>query len=130
MADSVTYSRILGTGSYLPERVLTNAELEAMVDTSDQWIRDRTGIQERRVAADGETTGDMAEQAALAAMEAAGVSPDEIDLLVLGTVHRNLPERLLLGSTAESVITRANADVLVIKPEDFQSPWINNDDDQ
>ena len=90
MADSVTYSRILGTGSYLPERVLTNAELEAMVDTSDQWIRDRTGIQERRVAADGETTGDMAEQAALAAMEAAGVSPDEIDLLVLGTTTPDL----------------------------------------
>jgi len=55
---------------------------------------------------------------------------EDVDLLVLGTVHRNLPERLLLGSTAESVITRANADVLVIKPEDFQSPWINNDDDQ
>jgi universal stress protein E len=53
-----------------------------------------------------------------------------VDMLVLGTVHRNLPERLLLGSTAESVITRANADVLVIKPEGFQSPWSDNDDDQ
>ena len=90
MADSPTYSRILGTGSYLPERVLTNAELESMVDTSDKWIQERTGIRERRIAADGETTGDMAEQAALAAMEAAGVSPDEIDLLVLGTTTPDL----------------------------------------
>lgn len=55
---------------------------------------------------------------------------EDVDLLVLGTVHRNLPERLLLGSTAESVITRANADVLVIKPDDFQSPWRDKDDDQ
>ncbi|MEQ3724128.1 universal stress protein [Alcanivorax sp.] len=55
---------------------------------------------------------------------------EDVDLLVLGTVHRNLPERLLLGSTAESVITRANADVLVIKPEGFQSPWNTDDDEQ
>lgn len=81
----MTYSRIIGTGSYLPERVLTNKELEQLVDTTDEWIRTRTGIGERRVAAEGETTGDLAEHAARAAMEAAGVKPTDIDLIVLGT---------------------------------------------
>lgn len=79
------YSRIIGTGSYLPEKVLTNKDLEALVDTNDQWIRDRTGIIERRVAADGQTTCDLAEQAARAALEAAEVRPEEIDLLLVGT---------------------------------------------
>lgn len=81
----MTYSRIIGTGSYLPERVLTNKELEQLVDTTDEWIRTRTGIGERRVAAEGETTGDLAEHAARAAMDAAGVGPTDIDLIVLGT---------------------------------------------
>lgn len=81
----MTYSRIIGTGSYLPERVLTNKELEQFVDTTDEWIRTRTGIGERRVAAEGETTGDLAEHAARAAMDAAGVEPTDIDLIVLGT---------------------------------------------
>ncbi len=84
------YARIAGTGSYLPDRVLTNRELETMVDTSDQWIRERTGICERRVAADGQTTGDLAEQAALRALEAAGVKPSEIDLLIVGTTTPDL----------------------------------------
>ncbi|MGY6630878.1 MAG: beta-ketoacyl-ACP synthase III [Wenzhouxiangella sp.] len=84
------YARIAGTGSYLPERVLTNAELETLVETSDQWIRDRTGIAERRIAADGQTTCDLAEQAALRAMEAAGVKPSDIDLLILGTTTPDL----------------------------------------
>jgi len=86
----VKYSRIAGTGSYLPERVLTNAELETMVDTTDQWIRDRTGIRERRIAAEGETTGDMAFIAAQRAMEAAGVEPGEIGFLALGTTTPDL----------------------------------------
>jgi 3-oxoacyl-[acyl-carrier-protein] synthase-3 len=81
----LTYSRILGTGSYLPERVLTNAELERMVDTSDEWIRTRTGIRERRIADPGETTCDLAERAARAAMQAAGVEPSDIDLIVVAT---------------------------------------------
>ncbi|MCU0935131.1 MAG: ketoacyl-ACP synthase III [Gammaproteobacteria bacterium] len=81
----MTYSRILGTGSYLPERVLTNAELERMVDTSDEWIRTRTGIRERRIADPGETTCDLAERAARAAMQAAGVEPSDIDLIVVAT---------------------------------------------
>ena len=84
------YSRIAGTGSHLPERVLTNQELEAMVETSDEWIRERTGIRERRVAADGETTCDLAEQAALRALEAAGMGPADIDLLIVGTTTPDL----------------------------------------
>ena len=62
------YSKITGTGSYLPERILTNADLELMVDTSDEWIRSRTGIEKRHIAADDETTCDLAEKAALAAI--------------------------------------------------------------
>ena len=79
------FARISATGSYLPERVLTNAELERMVDTSDEWIRDRTGIQERRIAADGETTCDLAEHAAQRALQSAGLTPGQIDLLIVGT---------------------------------------------
>ncbi|MEK7262555.1 MAG: beta-ketoacyl-ACP synthase III [Pseudomonadota bacterium] len=79
------YSRILGTGSYLPEKVLTNADLEKMVDTTSEWIVERTGIRERHIAADGETTGSMAEVAARRAIEAAGLRPEDIDLIVLAT---------------------------------------------
>lgn len=81
----MTYSRIAGTGSYLPEKVLTNADLEKMVETSDQWIQDRTGIRERHIAAENETTCDLAEKAARNAMDAAGVGPDDIDLIILAT---------------------------------------------
>ncbi len=84
------YSRIAGTGSHLPERVLSNADLEALVETSDEWIRERTGIRERRIAADGETTCDLAEQAALRAMEAAGVTADDIDFVIVGTTTPDL----------------------------------------
>lgn len=79
------YARIAGTGSYLPEKILTNADLEKIVETSDQWIRERTGIQQRHIAAEGQTTVDLAEQAALRAMEAAGVTAAELDLIVMGT---------------------------------------------
>ncbi|MGD9842380.1 MAG: beta-ketoacyl-ACP synthase III [Steroidobacteraceae bacterium] len=79
------YSKIVGTGSYLPEKVLTNADMEQLVDTSDEWIRSRTGIERRHIVADNETTLDMAEQAALRAMQAAGVIAAEIDLIVIGT---------------------------------------------
>ena len=79
------YARIVGTGSYLPERVMTNADLEQLVETTDSWIRERTGIRERRIAADGETTCDLAEKAARRALKAAGVAPREIDLIVVGT---------------------------------------------
>jgi len=79
------YSRIAGTGRYLPERVLTNADLEKMVDTTDEWIRTRTGIERRHICAEDETTCDMSEQAALRAMEDAGVGPEDIDLIIVGT---------------------------------------------
>jgi 3-oxoacyl-[acyl-carrier-protein] synthase-3 len=81
----VTFARIAGTGGYLPARVLTNHDLERMVDTSDQWIRERTGIVKRHVASEGETTCDLAEQAARRAMEASGRGPDDIDLIVVAT---------------------------------------------
>lgn len=79
------YARIIGTGSYLPEKILTNADLEKIVDTTDQWIRDRTGIRQRHVAAEGQTTCDLAEQAARRAMEDTGLKPTDIDLLLVGT---------------------------------------------
>src|ERR1700736_5505480 len=76
---------IVGTGSYTPEKRLTNADLTRMVDTSDEWITTRTGIKERRVAAKDETTSDMAAKAALRAIEQAKVSPEEIDMILVAT---------------------------------------------
>ena len=78
-------SVVLGCGGYLPERVLTNAELSRMVDTSDEWIAQRTGIRERHIAADGEFTSDLAIAAARAALAAAGIDAQSIDLIVLAT---------------------------------------------
>ncbi len=78
-------SFIRGTGSYLPERVLTNEDLSLMVATSDEWIRERTGIRQRHIAADGELTSDIAVQAARRALDAAGMQACEIDLIVLAT---------------------------------------------
>jgi 3-oxoacyl-[acyl-carrier-protein] synthase III len=77
---------IIGTGSYVPERVLRNAEMEKMVETSDEWITSRTGIRERRIAADDESTSDLATKAALAAMENAEISVEDIDLIIVATV--------------------------------------------
>lgn len=85
MSDSPIFSRIMGTGGYLPEKVLTNHDLEKMVDTSDQWITERTGIKKRHIAADGETTCDLAEHAARQAMAAAGVEASDIDLIIVAT---------------------------------------------
>lgn len=81
----MTCSRIAGTGGYLPERVLTNKEMESIVDTSDDWIHERSGIRQRHIAADGEMTSDMAQAAGSEAMLAAGVEADEIDLIVVAT---------------------------------------------
>ncbi len=85
------YSRIIGTGGYLPKRVVTNAELEKMVDTSDEWIVKRTGIQSRHLAAEGESTCDLAELAAGQALDAAGIVASELDLIILGTTT---PDRI------------------------------------
>src|ERR1700738_1974900 len=76
---------IVGTGSYVPEKILTNADLTKMVDTSDEWITVRTGIKERRVAAKDETTSDMASKAALNALEQAKVKPEDVDLILVAT---------------------------------------------
>jgi 3-oxoacyl-[acyl-carrier-protein] synthase-3 len=79
------YSRILGTGSYLPEKVLANSDLEKLVDTSDEWIFTRTGIRQRHVAADDQFASDLALIASRRAMDAAGVGPDDIDLVIVAT---------------------------------------------
>jgi len=79
------YSRIIGTGSYLPARVLTNAELEKQIETTSEWIVERTGIRERHIAAEGELTSDLAQQAAEKAIEAAGIDAGEIELIVVAT---------------------------------------------
>ena len=86
----MTYTRIVGTGRYLPERILTNAELETMVDTSDEWIRTRTGVERRHIAAPDQTTSDLCVEAARQAMEAANVSPEDIDLVAIGTTSPDL----------------------------------------
>ena len=87
----MSYARITGTGSYLPEKVLSNHDLEKMVDTSDEWITDRTGIKKRHIAADDETTCDLAEQAARNAIETAGIDTSDIDLIVVATTT---PDRI------------------------------------
>jgi 3-oxoacyl-[acyl-carrier-protein] synthase-3 len=84
------YSRIAGTGKYLPERILTNAELEGMVDTTDEWIRTRTGIERRHIAAEGEYTSDLAFHAGRQAIEDAQLTPEDIDLIVVGTTTPDL----------------------------------------
>lgn len=84
-------ARIIGTGSYLPEKVLTNADLEKRVETSNEWIVSRTGIEERRIAADGEATSDMAAEAARRALADAKVTADQIDLIIVATITGDHP---------------------------------------
>ncbi len=81
----MSYSKVLGTGGYLPERILTNAELAKTVDTSDEWIRARTGVHQRHVAAADETASSMAEQASLRAIDSAGIKADQIGLIVVAS---------------------------------------------
>jgi len=81
----VSFARIAGTGSYLPKRILSNAELEQMVDTTDAWIVDRTGVRQRHIAADGETTSDLALQASLRALDAAGLHAKDLDMILVAT---------------------------------------------
>src|SRR5450432_2652941 len=84
-------SRILGTGHYLPSIVRTNLDLEKLVDTSDTWIRERTGIRERRVAPEGVVTSDMAAEAAKRALEAAGLKASDLDMIIVATVTPDMP---------------------------------------
>lgn len=85
------YSRIAGTGGYLPENIMTNADLEKMVETSDEWITERTGIRQRHIAVEGESTCDIAEKAARQAIDASGLTPQDIDLIVVATTT---PDRI------------------------------------
>ena len=100
------FARIAGTGSYLPEKVLTNEDLSKIVDTSDEWIAARTGIRERHIAAEGETTSDLGYHAAVRALEAAGVDAKELDLIVVGTTTPDL----IFPSTACLIQHRLGAD--------------------
>jgi len=84
------YSKIVGTGGYLPEKVLTNADLEKIVDTSDQWIVERTGIHQRHVADDAQTTSDLAFEASIDAIKSAGINPQDIDLIIVATTTPDL----------------------------------------
>jgi 3-oxoacyl-[acyl-carrier-protein] synthase-3 len=93
---------ILGTGRYVPAKVLTNGDLEKLVDTSDAWIAERTGIRERRVAKEGENTSDMATAAGRAALEAAGVAASELDMIIVATVTGDSP----MPATAVHVQTK------------------------
>ena len=96
---------IIGTGSYVPERIMTNAELEKLVETSDEWITSRTGIKERRIAAEGEFTSDMAAKAAQNALENAGITAEEVDLILVATVTPDM----FFPSTACFVQTKIGA---------------------
>jgi 3-oxoacyl-[acyl-carrier-protein] synthase-3 len=98
MSDIMTYSKILGTGSYLPEKILTNADMEKLVDTTDQWIVERTGINQRHVAADSENAVTFAEQAARRALEAAGLEPADIGMIIVTTTtpHMMFPSTACL----------------------------------
>ena len=82
---SASYSRITGTGSYLPAKILANRDLERMVDTTDEWIHARTGIRQRHIAADNEQTSDLALHASRKALEAAGLSAADLDLIIVAT---------------------------------------------
>jgi len=93
----VIYSRIVGTGSYLPEKILTNIDLESMVETSDDWITDRTGIKKRHIAAADETTTDLAYFAAINAISAAELKPRDIDLIIVATTT---PTRIFPSTAA------------------------------
>jgi 3-oxoacyl-[acyl-carrier-protein] synthase-3 len=99
------YARITGTGGYLPEHIVTNKDLEKTVDTTDQWIRERTGIEQRHIAADNETTVDLAEKAARKAIEAAGIDSSEIDLIVFAT---STPDKIFPSSAC---ILQARLDI-------------------
>lgn len=112
------YSRIAGTGSYLPEKILSNADLEKIVDTTDQWIVERTGIRRRHIAANHETASSMAEIASRRALEAAGISAEDVDMIIVGTTSPDmcfpssaclLQNRLGIGGCAAFDLTAACA---------------------
>ena len=111
----MTYARIVCTRSYLPENVMTNEDMEKIVDTSDQWIRERTGIEQRHIAVEGETTVDLAEKASRRAIEAAGLQPADIDLIVFAT---STPDKIFPSSAC---ILQARLDIHGCPAVDIQA---------
>ncbi|MBI3561399.1 MAG: ketoacyl-ACP synthase III [Gammaproteobacteria bacterium] len=109
------YTKIIGTGGFLPEKILTNRDLEQMVETTDEWITERTGIKKRHIVAAGQTTCDLAEQAARRAIESAGISPGDIDLIICATTT---PDRIF-PSTA--CLLQARLDIHGIPAFDVQA---------
>jgi len=101
----MTYARITGTGGYLPDNAMTNHDIEKIVDTSDQWIRERTGIEQRHIAAEGQTTVDLAEIASRRAIEAAGIEAQDIDLIIFAT---STPDKIFPSSAC---ILQARLDI-------------------
>jgi 3-oxoacyl-[acyl-carrier-protein] synthase III len=101
------YAAFRSIGAYVPSKILTNAELEAMVDTSDEWITKRTGIKERHIAADNETTSDMGVKAAELAIERSGIAKNEIDMLICATIS---PDYFCMPSTATIIATKLGLD--------------------
>ena len=99
--------RIAGTGRYVPERILSNKDLEDMVDTSDEWIIQRTGIRERHIAAENESTSDLALQAAQSAMEEAGLDPLDLDAVILATLTPDAIFCILHMACKRNAIARA-----------------------
>ena len=88
---AVIRSIIRGVGAHLPKKIMTNKDMARLVDTNDEWIVERTGIKERRVAADDEVTSDMAVKAAIRALEMANTRADELDMIVVGTISPDMP---------------------------------------
>jgi 3-oxoacyl-[acyl-carrier-protein] synthase-3 len=103
MEPPVTRACIIGTGSYAPEKVMTNHDLSKIVETSDEWIVERTGIRARHVAADGELTSDMALKASLRALEMANCRPDELDIIIVGTISGDMPMPATAAFLAEKL---------------------------
>ncbi len=101
----MTYARITGTGGYLPENVMTNRDLEKIVDTTDQWIQERTGIEQRHIAVEGQTTVDLAEAASRKAIKAAGIDTQDIDLIIMAT---STPDKIFPSSAC---ILQARLDI-------------------
>ena len=99
----MTRAKIIGTGAYAPKRVLTNADLEKTVDTSDEWIVQRSGIRERRIADETEAASDLAVHAARQALARAGLGPEDIDFIVVGTTSADMPFPSTAMSTSKFV---------------------------
>lgn len=109
-------SIIIGTGSYLPEKILTNSDLEKFVDTNDEWIISRTGIKQRHIAADGEATSDMATEAAKGAIKQAGIEPEEVDLVIVATTtpDKTFPSTAVCVQAALGIKNGAAFDVQAV----------------